>query len=365
MEAVVWPMSEAAAVLLDRSLRLSEHETALEVGWLLAELEQRFGYGLDELARRFDRSVSWVSRRLALVEILPEAIQQQVTSIRGHGWGTTAISLPRTKVISETAMVCKTCTTDNSAQVSQCVSGGAELTSAQYSDSQLAETIASETQVITRSAAGGGSRSGLSPDRSLTLIPGTDFGPRYFIESVLGEGGMGKVYRAHDRELNRKVALKLIRPELAADPRSLDRLKQELLLASSISHKNILRIHDLGETEGIKFISMAYIEGNDLHDVLKETGKLPLDRAVRIARQLAGALVAAHAENVVHRDLKPRNILVDKSDQIYVADFGLAKSLEPASSWAPLYTWRPNRWKGSPSITARISTPSDWFYTKW
>jgi ParB family chromosome partitioning protein len=78
VEAVVWPMSEAAAVLLDRSLRLSEHETALEVGWLLAELEQRFGYGLDELARRFDRSVSWVSRRLALTEVLPDAIQQQV-----------------------------------------------------------------------------------------------------------------------------------------------------------------------------------------------------------------------------------------------------------------------------------------------
>jgi len=78
VEAVVWPMSEAAAVLLDRSLRLSEHETALEVGWLLAELERRFDYGLDELARRFDRSVSWVSRRLALVEVLPEAIQQQV-----------------------------------------------------------------------------------------------------------------------------------------------------------------------------------------------------------------------------------------------------------------------------------------------
>src|SRR5436309_12642321 len=77
-EAVVWPMSEAAAVLLDRSLRLSEHESALEVGWLLAELEQRFGYGLDELARRFDRSVSWVSRRLALAELLPETIQQQV-----------------------------------------------------------------------------------------------------------------------------------------------------------------------------------------------------------------------------------------------------------------------------------------------
>src|SRR6059036_438489 len=78
VEAVAWPMSEAAAVLLDRSLRLSERETALEVGWLLAELEQRFGYGLDELARQFDRSVSWVSRRLALVELLPDSVQQQV-----------------------------------------------------------------------------------------------------------------------------------------------------------------------------------------------------------------------------------------------------------------------------------------------
>ena len=78
VEAVVWPMSEAEALMLDRSLRLGEHETALEEGWLLAELEQRFGYGLDELARRFDRSMSWVSRRLALVEVLPEAIQQQV-----------------------------------------------------------------------------------------------------------------------------------------------------------------------------------------------------------------------------------------------------------------------------------------------
>ncbi len=95
VEAVVWPMSEAAAVLLDRSLRLSEHETALEVGWLLAELEQRFGYGLDELARRFDRSVSWVSRRLALAEVLPEAMQQQVREgkILARGWRRSSLSI--------------------------------------------------------------------------------------------------------------------------------------------------------------------------------------------------------------------------------------------------------------------------------
>ena len=87
VEAVVWPMSEAAAVLLDRSLRLSEHETALEVGWLLGEMEQRFGYRLEELARRFDRSVSWVSRRLALAELLPDAIQQQVREGKNRGAG--------------------------------------------------------------------------------------------------------------------------------------------------------------------------------------------------------------------------------------------------------------------------------------
>src|ERR1017187_9086243 len=106
VEVVVWPMSEAAAVLLDRSLRLSEHETALEVGWLLAELERRFDYGLDELARRFDRSVSWVSRRLALAEVLPEAIQQHLRSNSANSQPTSSAvscSLSRSERSSSTA----------------------------------------------------------------------------------------------------------------------------------------------------------------------------------------------------------------------------------------------------------------------
>jgi serine/threonine protein kinase/tetratricopeptide (TPR) repeat protein len=192
-------------------------------------------------------------------------------------------------------------------------------------------------------AASGSSLSSASPGASITpsgtpgelapislseLGPGSQFGPRYRIESVIGEGGMGKVYRAHDSDLDRTVALKLVRPELAKDASSLQRFKQELLLASRISHRNILRIHDLGDVDGVKFISMAFVQGMDLHDLIAKQGRLTAERAVNIAKQLAGALEAAHAEGVVHRDLKPRNVLIDADDHVYVSDFGLAKSLD-------------------------------------
>ncbi len=160
-----------------------------------------------------------------------------------------------------------------------------------------------------------------------SLEPGGDFGPRYRIEKLLGEGGMGTVYKAYDKELDRAVALKLIRPGLMSDADTMQRFKQELLLASKISHKNILRIHDLGEVAGLKFISMAFIEGEDLYAALKRQAPLPLERTMAIAHQLLDALDAAHIAGVVHRDLKPQNILVDRAGQIYVSDFGLAKSL--------------------------------------
>ena len=140
---------------------------------------------------------------------------------------------------------------------------------------------------------------------------------------------MGKVYKAYDSDLDRTVALKLVRPELAKDASSLQRFKQELLLASRISHRNILRIHDLGDVDGVKFISMAYVQGMDLHDLIAKHGDGCRSSAlVNIAKQLAGALEAAHAEGVVHRDLKPRNVLIDVDDHVYVSDFGLAKSLD-------------------------------------
>src|SRR5271169_4401224 len=158
------------------------------------------------------------------------------------------------------------------------------------------------------------------------LIPGSDFGPRYRIEALLGQGGMGRVYKAYDKDLDRVVALKVVRHGAMGETDALKRFKQELVLASKISHKNILRIHDLGEVDGMKFITMAYVEGQDLHQIIKANPKLPLERVLKFATQLAGALAAAHAEDVVHRDLKPQNILLDKDDQIYISDFGLAKS---------------------------------------
>ncbi len=157
-----------------------------------------------------------------------------------------------------------------------------------------------------------------------------DFGPRFRIEQLLGEGGMGKVYKALDKELGRTVALKILQPELTKDPNVILRFKQELLLASKISHRNILRIHDLSEFDGVKFITMAFIEGRDLNQILKEEPRFSIERSIKIGRQLCDALDAAHSEGVVHRDFKPHNVLVGKNDHVYVSDFGLATSLETA-----------------------------------
>jgi len=160
------------------------------------------------------------------------------------------------------------------------------------------------------------------------LAPGSDFGPRYRIEALLGQGGMGRVYRAYDKDIDRTVAIKVVREGFVGNEDALRRFKQELNLASKISHKHILRIHDMGTVGETRFISMAYVEGQDLHRILADYPKMTVERAVNFARQLAEALAAAHTEGVVHRDLKPQNILVDKDDQVYVSDFGLAKSFE-------------------------------------
>jgi serine/threonine protein kinase/tetratricopeptide (TPR) repeat protein len=160
------------------------------------------------------------------------------------------------------------------------------------------------------------------------ITPGSDFGPRYRVESLLGQGGMGRVYKAYDKELDRTVAIKVVRDGAIGQSDALKRFKQELVLASKISHKNILRIHDMGDVGGMRFISMAYVDGKDLQHIIRDNPKMPLDRILNFAKQIADALAAAHAEGVVHRDLKPQNLLVDKNDQIYVCDFGLAKSFE-------------------------------------
>ena len=160
---------------------------------------------------------------------------------------------------------------------------------------------------------------------------GSDFGTRYRIESLLGQGGMGRVYKAYDKELDRTVAIKVVREGAIGQADALKRFKQELVLASKISHKNILRIHDMGEVAGVRFISMAYIQGKDLQHIIKENPKMPLERVLKFAQQIAEALAAAHAEGVVHRDLKPQNLLIGNDDQVFVCDFGLAKSFEESA----------------------------------
>jgi serine/threonine protein kinase/tetratricopeptide (TPR) repeat protein len=162
----------------------------------------------------------------------------------------------------------------------------------------------------------------------LILKPGTMLAQRYEILTVLGEGGMGTVYKARDRAVGRTVALKVIRPELAANSAILERFKQELVLSTQVTHRNVVRIYDLGEADGVKFITMEYIEGSDLRTLMAERKKIPIDESVEIMRQVCAALEEAHATGVIHRDLKPQNIMRDQQGRVVVMDFGLARSLE-------------------------------------
>jgi serine/threonine protein kinase/Flp pilus assembly protein TadD len=163
------------------------------------------------------------------------------------------------------------------------------------------------------------------------LRVGERFGNRYRITKLLGVGGMGAVYEAWDGELGVSVALKVIRPEIAEDSqaaRELERrFKRELLLARQVTHPNVVRIHDLGEINGIKYITMPYIEGDDLGTILKAEGRLPVPRALAILRQALSGLVAAHKAGIVHRDLKPANIMVDTEGHALLMDFGIARSI--------------------------------------
>jgi tetratricopeptide (TPR) repeat protein/predicted Ser/Thr protein kinase len=159
------------------------------------------------------------------------------------------------------------------------------------------------------------------------LDTGAILGGRYEIVRMLGQGGMGAVYQAYDRELERQVGLKVIRSDMAANPEILKRFKQELILARQVTHKNVIRIFDLGQVEGFKFITMEYIDGENLQSLLRRKKKLEPAEAANIIAQVCRALEAAHAEGVIHRDLKPQNIMLDKSGRAYVMDFGIARSM--------------------------------------
>lgn len=166
-------------------------------------------------------------------------------------------------------------------------------------------------------------------DEPLTDLPrGSLFAGRYEIIEELGSGGMGRVYKVYDKDLKETVALKLIRPELALGPKTLDRFREEIRLARRITHRNVCRMHDISEERGVPFITMEYVPGEDLKSIIRMVEKLSPAQAIGIAKQVCNGLTEAHRLGIVHRDLKPRNVMIDREGTAHIMDFGLARSLE-------------------------------------
>jgi len=159
------------------------------------------------------------------------------------------------------------------------------------------------------------------------LTTGSTFAGRYQVIEELGHGGMGRVYKVFDTDIKEKIALKLLRPEIALDKETVERFSNELKLARKISHRHVCRMFDLGKAEGTTFITMEFIPGEDLKKLIRKMGQLGAGRAVSIAKQVCEGLEEAHHLGVVHRDLKPQNIMVDEDGNARIMDFGIARSL--------------------------------------
>jgi serine/threonine-protein kinase len=163
------------------------------------------------------------------------------------------------------------------------------------------------------------------------LTTGSVFAGRYKIVEELGEGGMGKVYRVIDKQLNEEVALKLIKSEIASDKKTIKRFRNELKLSRKISHRNVGRMYELMEDKGSLFITMEYVSGQDLKGLIRQSGRLAIGTTISIAKQVCEGLTEAHSLGVIHRDLKPNNIMIDKRGNARIMDFGIARSLSGKS----------------------------------
>jgi serine/threonine protein kinase len=204
-------------------------------------------------------------------------------------------------------MKCPKCQTENPDTVKFCGECGSNITSPDGAHPSITKTI--ET-----------------PREELTT--GSTFAGRYQIIEELGKGGMGSVYRALDKELKEEVALKLIKPEIAHDKKTVERFKTEIKLARKISHKSVGRVHELMEEKGLRFITMEYVPGEDLKSFIRRSGQLTIGKAISIAKQICDGLSEAHGMGVIHRDLKPNNIMIDRSGNAKIMDFGIARAVK-------------------------------------
>jgi len=204
-------------------------------------------------------------------------------------------------------MKCPKCNFDNPADTKFCGECAAPLQPPHEISAPLAETL--ET-----------------PKEELTT--GSTFAGRYQIIEELGKGGMGKVYKAQDTDLKEKVAIKLLRPEIAADKKTIERFKNELKFARKIRHQNVCQMYDLNKEEGSHYITMEYVDGKDLKSMIRMMGQLSSGKTIFIAKQVCEGMAEAHRLGVVHRDLKPQNIMVDEAGNARIMDFGIARSLK-------------------------------------
>jgi eukaryotic-like serine/threonine-protein kinase len=170
---------------------------------------------------------------------------------------------------------------------------------------------------------------------SLELKPGTTFAERYLVIEELGKGGMGKVYKVLDQEINEKLALKLIKPEIAADRQTIDRFQNEIKITRRITHKNVCRMYHLGREEDTYYITMEFIRGENLKKMVRMTKEMSLEATLNIAQQVCHGLIEAHRLGIIHRDLKPQNIMIDEDGDVRIMDFGIASSVETRGATLP------------------------------
>src|SRR5215475_3974448 len=203
---------------------------------------------------------------------------------------------------AEYMKICSACATENSETNQRCSACGGTL------ESPLAATVAATPRTQSRQPE-------LTSDSDSSIhgrfLPGTKIAERYRIVSLAGRGGMGEVYRADDLKLGHPVALKFLPREVKEGSRSFQHFLSEVRLSRQIAHPNVCRVYDIAEVDGQHFLSMEYIDGEDLRGLLRRIGRLPMDKGVQIAQQLCAGLAAAHEKGVLHRDLKPANVMID------------------------------------------------------